>query len=86
MRSPKNPSAHLYFFAYSTGVTVQGSNVAITSGDSALAAIDTGTTLIGGPTADVNAIWKAVPGASAIQGQSGFFSFRKSSFNWLMRL
>ncbi|KAH9035382.1 acid protease [Lactarius pseudohatsudake] len=48
-----------------TGVTVNGKSVSLPSGDLAVAAIDTGTTLIGGPTAAVNAIWAAVPGAVA---------------------
>ncbi|KAF9010681.1 aspartic peptidase domain-containing protein [Cyathus striatus] len=58
-----------------SGVTVQGKSVTISSGDAALSAIDTGTTLVGGPTADVNAIWSAVPGSQAVQGMDGFFSF-----------
>ena len=40
-------------------------------------AIDTGTTLIGAPTAAVEAIWSSVPGAQALTGQmAGFWSFR----------
>ncbi|KAJ6618195.1 aspartic peptidase domain-containing protein [Mycena sp. CBHHK59/15] len=58
-----------------SAVTVQGKSVDISTGDSALAAIDTGTTAIGGPTDDVNAIWAAVPGASAVRDASGFFQF-----------
>ncbi|KAJ6551178.1 aspartic peptidase domain-containing protein [Mycena capillaripes] len=60
-----------------SGVTVQGKSVAISTGNSAISAIDTGTTAIGGPTADVKAIWAAVPGASAVQqrGGEGFFQF-----------
>jgi cathepsin D len=56
-------------------VTVQGKSITITKGNSALAAIDTGTTLVGGPTADVNAIWAAVPGARPIPNMPGFFAF-----------
>ena len=41
------------------------------------AAIDTGTTLIGAPTAAVEAIWGSVPGAQALTGQMAvFWSFR----------
>jgi cathepsin D len=58
-----------------SAITVQGQSVQITTGNAALAAIDTGTTLIGGPTADVNAIWAAVPGSAAVVDQEGFFSF-----------
>jgi len=56
-------------------VTVQGKSVQITTGASALSAIDTGTTLIGGPTADVTAIWAAVPGSGQSQVSQGFFNF-----------
>lgn len=58
-----------------SAITVQGQSVQITTGNAALAAIDTGTTLIGGPSADVNAIWAAVPGSAAVVNQQGFFSF-----------
>ncbi|KAJ6598213.1 acid protease [Mycena vulgaris] len=58
-----------------SAVTVQGKSVAIATGNSALAAIDTGTTAIGGPSDDVSAIWAAVPGASAVPGAEGFFQF-----------
>ncbi|KAJ7705612.1 aspartic peptidase domain-containing protein [Mycena rosella] len=60
-----------------SAVTVQGQSVTIPTGDSALSAIDTGTTAIGGPTDAVSAIWAAVPGAGPVQGQNGqgFFQF-----------
>jgi len=56
-------------------VTVQGKTVKVATGNAALAAIDTGTTLIGGPTADVEAIWAAVPGSSKIKEMPGYFEF-----------
>ncbi|KAF8997399.1 aspartic peptidase domain-containing protein [Cyathus striatus] len=62
-----------------SAVTVQGKSVTISTGDAALAAIDTGTTLVGGPSADVNAIWSAIPGSQqepdATGKPSGMFSF-----------
>ncbi|KAI9437532.1 acid protease [Lactarius indigo] len=59
-----------------TGITVNGKGVNLPSGDLAVAAIDTGTTLIGGPTAAVRAVWAAVPGAVALDGNlAGFFAF-----------
>jgi len=59
-----------------SAVTVQGKSVQIASGQDALAAIDTGTTLIGGPTADVKAIWAAVPGSTPLTGNmEGFYGF-----------
>jgi cathepsin D len=58
-------------------VTVQGNNVTIATGDAALAAIDTGTTLIGGPSADVRSIWAKVQGSRPLDGElEGYYSFR----------
>ncbi|KAI0301043.1 aspartic peptidase domain-containing protein [Multifurca ochricompacta] len=57
-----------------SSVIVNGNSVNI--GASNLAAIDTGTTLIGGPTTAVNAIWSAIPGTVALSGNmAGFFAF-----------
>lgn len=58
---------------------MNGKTVAV--GSQNLAAIDTGTTLIGAPTAAVNAIWGAVSGAVPLTGNmSGFFAFRTYTF------
>ncbi|KAF7315962.1 Acid protease [Mycena indigotica] len=54
-------------------VTVQNTSVPITKG--ALAAIDTGTTLIGGPSADVAAIYSTIPGAIRSPTMEGYFEF-----------
>ncbi|KAF9258848.1 acid protease [Marasmius fiardii PR-910] len=56
-------------------LTVNGNSVPVTSGNSALSAIDTGTTLIGGPSADVRAFWGAVQGSATVPDMPGFFSF-----------
>lgn len=56
-------------------LTLGGNALPIATGNSALSAIDTGTTLIGGPTADVAAFWKAVPNSAPVQGMDGLFSF-----------
>jgi cathepsin D len=56
-------------------MTVQGKKVQITS---ATSAIDTGTTLIGGPSTDVQNIWAQVPGSLPLNGDmQGFYGFRK---------
>lgn len=56
---------------------MQGAAVSVATGNAALAAIDTGTTLIGGPTNDVNAIWAAIKGAGRVgNSMPGFFQFR----------
>ena len=59
-------------------LTVQGRQVSLSSGRASLAAIDTGTTLIGGPTADVQAFWDRVPGSFPAPSNSrnaGFFFY-----------
>jgi cathepsin D len=60
-----------------TEVLVNNKSVSVPGGDLAVAAIDTGTSLIGAPTAAVNAIWAAVPGSEPLSGnQAGYFAFR----------
>ncbi|TFK23071.1 aspartyl protease [Coprinopsis marcescibilis] len=56
-------------------VTVQGRTVSISTQNGALTAIDTGTTLIGGPSADVQAIWNAIPGAEPATSSPGFWYY-----------
>jgi cathepsin D len=59
-----------------SSITVQGNNVQIATGNEAMSAIDTGTTLIGGPSTDVQNIWAAVPGSSPLTGNmAGFYGF-----------
>ncbi|KAF8990499.1 aspartic peptidase domain-containing protein [Cyathus striatus] len=76
-------TAHPTFWQLTmSAITVQGKSINITTGDAALAAIDTGTTLVGGPSADVNAIWNSISGSKeepdADGNPSGLFSFRSS--------
>ncbi|KAI5116824.1 hypothetical protein M0805_006236 [Coniferiporia weirii] len=57
-------------------LTVQGNAVTIPTGDDALAAIDTGTTLIAGPTTAVQNVFQQISGSQALSGNlAGFFSF-----------
>jgi hypothetical protein len=64
-------------------VTVQGSQVTIPTGNSANAAIDTGTTLIGAPQAAVEAIYAAIPNSKSLDsiGMKGFWGFRTLCFS-----
>lgn len=56
-------------------VAVNGKTVTLPSGN--LAAIDTGTTLIGGPSAAVSAIYAQIPGSQQMAGNlAGFYGFR----------
>ncbi|KAE9403076.1 acid protease [Gymnopus androsaceus JB14] len=57
-----------------SALTVQSQTVSLGS-SSQLTAIDTGTTLIGGPTDAVQAFWASVQGSAAVQQEEGFFSF-----------
>ena len=59
------------------GATVQGNPVTIPTGDAALSAIDTGTTLIGGPSDAVRAIYEAIPGSAEVSSMQGFYAFRE---------
>ena len=57
------------------GITVNKKNVILLSGG--VAAIDTGTTLIGGPMAAVSAIWAQIPNSLPLGGNlTGFYGFR----------
>lgn len=59
-------------------LTVNSKSISIGSTDENLAAIDTGTTLVGGPTNEVLAFWTAV-GGQEVPDMQGFFAFRMSS-------
>jgi len=56
-------------------ISMGGNTVVTSSASPALCAIDTGTTLIGGPSNDVAAFWSAVPGARLFPEMEGFFSY-----------
>ncbi|KAI6010602.1 aspartic peptidase domain-containing protein [Pisolithus marmoratus] len=72
MPSGSTPS---YWLQEISTITVQGQSLQISSSQG-LAAIDTGTTLIGGPSSIVSEIWSAVPGAEALSGQyAGLYAF-----------
>ena len=58
-------------------VTVNGQNVQIPTGPQSLAAIDTGTTLVGGPSEAVQNIFASIPGHQPLDGDlQGFYAFR----------
>ncbi|TDL23853.1 acid protease [Rickenella mellea] len=57
-----------YWLLPLTGLTVGNSAVALPTASSNLAAIDTGTTLVGGPSAIVSALYAQIPGAVAGTG------------------
>ncbi|KIK69444.1 hypothetical protein GYMLUDRAFT_68042 [Collybiopsis luxurians FD-317 M1] len=57
-----------------TALTVQSNQVTLGS-SSQLAAIDTGTTLIGGPSNAVQNFYSSIPNSQPVPGDQGFFSF-----------
>ncbi|KAJ7114927.1 aspartic peptidase domain-containing protein [Mycena epipterygia] len=69
------PSAPTYWMVHLSAVTVQGKSVPITAGASALATFNPASGLIGGPTADVLAIWAAVPNSIPNANHPVFFQF-----------
>lgn len=73
LANPNNPT---FWLLTMESLTLNGNDVALTSGDARLSAIDTGTTLIGGPTDDVQAFWEGVEGSNPIESMQGFWSFR----------
>ncbi|KAN0066048.1 hypothetical protein ACQY0O_000141 [Thecaphora frezii] len=55
------------------GISINGQNADI--GDGPLAAIDTGTTLIGGPQSAVRAVYSLISGSQSASGSSGYYLF-----------
>ncbi|EGO00413.1 hypothetical protein SERLA73DRAFT_180992 [Serpula lacrymans var. lacrymans S7.3] len=67
-----------YWWQQVNKVTVQGNTVGISTGTTSYAAIDTGTTLVGGPSTDVKSIWAEITGSQALSptGQyAGMYSY-----------
>ena len=59
-------------------LTVNGESVTLSSGSGAYAAIDTGTTLIGGPNTEVANIYAQISGSEALSGSyDGYYSYRE---------
>jgi cathepsin D len=71
---PAQDGGQSFWLLNLNSASVNGKSVTISS-STALSAIDTGTTLIGGPSTDVANIWAAVPGSSTVSSMPGFYSF-----------
>lgn len=66
-------------------LTVQGSSVSLPSGSASYAAIDTGTTLVGGPSTVIQNIYAKIPGSQRGTGNwQGYWIYRTSSHAWTM--
>ncbi len=62
---------------YRTALTVNGNSVTLDSGSGAYAAIDTGTTLVGGPQDAVSALYAQIEGSAPLTGNEGYWSYRE---------
>jgi len=59
-----------------TTLTVQGTSVPVGSGSAAYAAIDTGTTLVGGPAAVIAKMYAQIPGSAPGSGNlAGYYTY-----------
>jgi cathepsin D len=60
-------------------MTVQGSSITVPSGSAAYAAIDTGTTLIGGPPDQIANVYAQIPNSQPGTGNyEGYYMYRAS--------
>ena len=60
-------------------MNVNGQSVNLPSGSSSYAAIDTGTTLVGGPSEYIAQLFAQIPGSAAEQGNfEGYYTYRKA--------
>ena len=58
-------------------MTVQGKSITIPTGSAAYAAIDTGTTLVGGPSSAIQNIFAQIPGSAPGTGSwEGYYTYR----------
>ncbi|KAJ3557477.1 hypothetical protein NP233_g11731 [Leucocoprinus birnbaumii] len=91
------PSQGTYWILPLSNLLVNGNSVSVPSGRASYAAIDTGTTLVGGPSEAVQSIFEQIPGAQAGSGNfEGYYvypcntnvtvqmGFGNSSQTWLI--
>lgn len=70
------PTTPSYWILPMTSLTVQGSSISIPSGSSSYSAIDTGTTLIGGPSSVIQSIFAQIPGSQPGTGNwQGYYTY-----------
>ncbi|KAH9931946.1 aspartic peptidase domain-containing protein [Fomitopsis serialis] len=62
-----------YWLQEISGLTVQGTSISLQSGSASYGAIDTGTTLVAGPSDVIEEIYAAIPGSTA--DSSGYYTY-----------
>ncbi len=76
-KSPFLPSASMLILY--VGLTVNGQWVSLDTNSASYAAIDTGTTRVGGPADSISALYAQIPGSEALTGDSaGYYTYRDS--------
>jgi hypothetical protein len=61
-----------------SAMNVNGQSVSLPSGSPSYAAIDTGTTLVGGPSAYIAQLFAQIPGSAAASGTfEGYYTYRE---------
>lgn len=66
-----------FCFHLSIAINVQGNSISLPSGQSSYAAIDTGTTLVGGPPEYISKIFAQIPGSSPGTGNfKNYYTYR----------
>ncbi|KAF7308806.1 Aspartic peptidase A1 [Mycena kentingensis (nom. inval.)] len=70
------PTSNSYWILPITALTVNGNSVTVPSGSDSYAAIDTGTTLVGGPEEEIAAIYAQIPNSQAGSGDyDGYYLY-----------
>ncbi|KAJ6607475.1 acid protease [Mycena sp. CBHHK59/15] len=70
------PTSTSYWILPITAITVQGSSITVDSGTNSYAAIDTGTTLVGGPSDQIASIYAQIPDSAAGTGNyDGYYEY-----------
>ncbi|KAJ7115925.1 aspartic peptidase domain-containing protein [Mycena epipterygia] len=69
-------STNSYWILPITAITVQGNSISVDSGTNSYAAIDTGTTLVGGPEDEIASIYAQIPDSEAGTGNyEGYYMY-----------
>lgn len=72
----------VFGLTHPSALTVQGNSISLTSGQTSYSAIDTGTTLIGGPQEAIAEIYSNIPDSSPATGNlEGYYTYRESTLS-----
>lgn len=84
MSTSKTFASHVFYLSGFKALRVQGQSLTLSSGSS-YAAIDTGTTLVGGPSSMIASLYSQIPGSAAATGEyDGYYTYREYLFRRLL--